>query len=123
MKNLRSPTFKGPAETAITLKRQSRVGLSILPADGLIFAVDLDVNTTSLPTGPSRMLALGAEHTISKRFAVRAGARRNLEGTRLTVGTLGASLALKPGTWLDGHLTQGRGRGERGFGLALRAGW
>lgn len=123
MRNLRSPRFEGPAGTAIELERQSRVGLAILPADGLIFAVDLDVKTVDLPTGPSRMLALGAEHVVSPRFAIRGGARWNLEGTRSPVGSLGASIALKPGTWLDGHMTHGRARGERGFGLALRAGW
>jgi hypothetical protein len=123
MRNLRSPRFEGPAGTAMELKRQSRVGLSILPADGLIFALDLDVDTADLPTGPRRMLAAGAEHLISPRFAVRGGARWNLEGARTTVGSVGASIALKPGTWLDGHFTQGRARGERGFGFALRAGW
>ncbi|MEO6222614.1 MAG: conjugal transfer protein TraF, partial [Vicinamibacterales bacterium] len=122
-KNLRSPTFKGPAGTAMALERQSRVGLAIFPADGLIFAVDLDVDTADLSTGPRRMLALGAEHLITARFAVRGGARWNLEGARTAVGSVGASIALKPGAWLDGHLTRGRARGERGFGLALRAGW
>lgn len=123
MRNLRSPRFEGPAGTAIELKRLSRVGLSILPADGLIFALDLDVNTADLLTGPQRMLAMGAEYVFSPRFAVRGGARRNLEGARTTMGSVGASIAIKPGTWLDGHFTQGRARGERGFGFALRAGW
>ena len=122
-RNLRSPRFEGPAGTAMQLKRQSRVGLSIFPADGLIFAVDLDVDTADLPTGRRRTLAAGAEQLISPRFAVRGGARWNLEGARTTVGSVGASIALKPGTWLDGHFTHGRARGERGFGFALRAGW
>jgi hypothetical protein len=123
LRNLRSPSFEGPAGTAIELKRQSRVGLAIFPADGLIFAVDLDVDTADLPTGRRRMLAAGAEHLISPRFAVRGGARWNLEGARTAVGSVGASIALKPGSWLDGHFTQGRARGERGFGFALRTGW
>lgn len=122
-RNLRSPRFKGPGGTAIELKRQSRLGLSILPADGVIFAMDFDVNTADLSTGPSRMLALGAERVFGPRLALRGGARWNLKGARTAVGTVGASVALRPGTWLDGHLTQGRGQGERGFGLALRAGW
>ncbi len=123
MRNLRSPSFKGPAGTAIELDRHSRLGLAIFPADGLIFAVDLDVDTANVSTGPRRMLAAGAERLFSPRFAVRAGARWNLEGARTAVGSIGASIALKPGAWLDGHLTQGRARGERGFGVALRAGW
>ena len=123
MRNLRSPSFEGPAGTAMELKRQSRLGLAIFPSDGLIFAVDLDVNTADLSAGPRRMLAAGAEHLISPRVAVRGGARWNLEGERTAVGSVGASIAIKPGTWLDGHFTHGRARGERGFGFALRAGW
>ncbi len=123
MRNLRSPRFRGPAGTEIQLKRQSRVGLAILPADGLIFALDLDVNTADLLTGARRTLAMGAERLFSPRFAVRGGARWNLEGARTTVGSVGVSLAIKPGTWLDGHFPHGRAQGERGFGLALRAGW
>lgn len=122
-RNLRSPEFKGSAGTAIELKRQSRMGLAILPADGLTFAVDLDVSTTDLPTGRSRLLAVGAEQVLSPRFALRGGARWNLRGVRTTVGSVGASFALKPGTWLDGHFTRGRAQGERGFGFALRTGW
>lgn len=123
MRNIRSPKFEGIAGTAIGLKRQSRVGLSIFPGNGVIFAVDLDVNTAELPNGPRRNLAAGVEYLISPAFAVRGGARRNLEGDRTTVGSVGASLALKKGTWLDGHFTHGRSRGERGFGFALRTGW
>ncbi len=122
-RNLRSASFKGPAGTAMELKRQSRVGLAIFPADGLIFAVDLDVSTAEHSAGPRRMLAAGAEHLFSPRFAIRGGARWNLDGTRTAVGSVGASIAIKPGTWLDGHFTHGRARGERGFGFALRAGW
>jgi len=123
LRNLRSPTFEGPAGTEIELKRRSRVGLAVLPATGLIFAVDLDLNTADLPSGPSRMVAVGAEQMLGSRLAIRGGARWNLEGARSPVGSLGASVALRPGAWLDGHVTHGRAQGERGFGLALRAGW
>ncbi len=123
MRNLRSPTFEGPPGTAMELERRSRMGLAVLPADGLIFAVDLDLNTADLPGGPSRMVAVGAEQMLWSRLAVRGGARWNLEGARAAVGSLGASFALRPGAWLDGHVTHGRAQGERGFGLALRAGW
>ena len=123
MRNLRSPKFEGMAGNAMQLKRQSRVGLSILPGSGVIFAVDLDVDTADLPSGRRRNLAAGAEFLVSPAFAVRGGARWNLKGTRTAVGSVGASLALTPGTWLDGHFTHGRSRGEQGFGFALRTGW
>ncbi|NQW05419.1 MAG: conjugal transfer protein TraF [Acidobacteria bacterium] len=123
VRNLRSPEFAGSAGTAITLKRRSRVGLAVLPADGLTLAIDLDLDTVDLPGGPSRMLAAGGEHRLTPRVVVRGGLRWNLEGERAAVGSVGASWGLRPGAWLDGHVTQGGAHGERGLGLALRAGW
>jgi hypothetical protein len=123
VRNLRSPEFKGPAGTAMTLERRSRVGVAVLPFAGVTLAMDLDLDTADLSSGPSRMFAVGGETLITKRVALRGGARWNLEGTRTVVGSVGASVAVRPGAWLDGHYTQGRSLGERGFGLAIRAGW
>lgn len=123
IKNVRSPEFSGNSGQNRALARKSRVGLAILPSAGLTLAIDLDLDTADVPTGSQRMLAAGAEYQVSPKVALRAGARRNLEGTKTTVGAAGASLALRPGTWLDGHVTMGRSHGERGLGLALRAGW
>jgi hypothetical protein len=123
MRNARSPTFTGAGDVRRELTRHTRVGLAVLPTDGLTLAIDVDLDTADRPTGEQRMLAAGAEYQVSKRIVVRGGARRNLEGTRQTVGAAGASLVLRPGTWLDGHLTFGRSTAERAFGLALRAGW
>ncbi len=123
VRNLRSPTFRGPAETAITLDRHSRIGFAVLPAAGLTLAIDLDLDTVELPAGPRRMVAVGGEHLLTPWVALRGGARWNLEGARSPVGSAGASVALRPGAWLDGHVTLGRADGERGFGFALRAGW
>jgi hypothetical protein len=123
IKNLRSPEFDDGAGRSRVLERRSRIGLAVLPTAGLTLAIDLDLDTAELPTGPQRVLAAGGEHQFSPRFALRAGVRRNLEGSRATVGAAGASFALRPGTWLDGHLTLGRSSEERGFGIGLRAGW
>jgi len=123
IKNLRAPDFEGPGGLVRELERRSRIGLAILPRAGLTLAIDLDLDTADVPTGPSRVLAAGVEHQFSSRIVLRAGARRNLEGTRATVGAAGASIALRPGTWLDAHATMGRSAGERGFGIGLRAGW
>ena len=123
MPNLRSPSFAGTDGAVRELRRHSRAGLAILPAAGLTLAIDLDLDTADLPTGPQRVLAAGAEHQVSSRIVLRAGTRRNLEGTRATVGAAGASVAMRPGTWIDAHVTLGRSSGERGFGIGLRAGW
>jgi hypothetical protein len=123
IKNLRAPDFKGPNGLVRELERHSRIGLAILPRAGLTLAIDMDLDTADVPTGPQRVLAAGVEHQFTPRVVLRAGARRNLEGTRATVGAAGASVAIRPGTWLDAHATMGRSAGERGFGIGLRAGW
>lgn len=123
IRNLRSPEFEGADGSVRELQRRSRVGLAVLPAAGLTLAIDLDLDTADLPTGPQRVVAAGVERQFSARVVIRGGARRNLEGTRATVGAAGASVAIRPGTWLDAHVTLGRSAGERGFGIGLRAGW
>jgi len=123
VKNLRSPSFRGESGGERVLERRSRVGLALLPSAGLTLAIDLDLDTADLPSGPQRVLAAGGEHIFSPRVVLRAGVRRNLEGARATVGAGGASVALRPGTWLDAHVTVGRSSEDRGFGIGLRAGW
>jgi hypothetical protein len=39
------------------------------------------------------------------------------------VTTVGASVAVRSGLWLDGHYAHGRTGMDRGFGVALRAGY
>ena len=124
VKNMREPAFRNQAGTAITLKRQARVGLAVFPTDGLTLAMDLDLDTVDLPGGLRRMIAFGGEHRLGSRVMARGGVRWNLKGERLPVAAVGASLALRAKRlWLDAHLTRGDIRADRGMGFALRAGF
>ncbi len=123
IRHLRSPGFSAPDGTRLELERRSRIGLAVLPVDGLTLAMDIDLDTVAEPDGDRRTGAIGVEHRLSPRVIVRAGAKRNFAGEHETAGTAGASVALRPGTWLDGHVTFGGTAAERGIGLALRAGW
>jgi hypothetical protein len=123
VRNLREPSFSDHAGTAITLRRHARMGLAVLPAAGVTLAIDLDLDTVDLRDGPRRILAVGGEDRFGHRCALRGGVRRNLKGSRLTVAVIGASLALRPQLWLDGHYTHGHLDADRGFGVALRAGF
>lgn len=122
-KNLRTPSFADNETSANTLPRQARLGLAILPTDGLTLAMDLDLDTVALPDGPRRMLALGGEGRLARRLAVRSGIRWSLEGDRRRVGAVGGSVMFRAGLWLDGHYSQGPTRDDREFGAALRAGF
>jgi hypothetical protein len=123
VRNLREPTFTGAAGTAVTLRRQARFGLAVLPRDGLTLAMDVDLDTVDLRDGPRRIAAVGIEDRLGSRWAIRGGVRWSLEGARRTVAAVGASLALRPKFWLDAHYTEGRIDADRGFGVALRAGF
>jgi len=124
-RNLRQPQFADGAGNAITLRRQSRAGIAILPSDGLTLAFDVDLDTVDLRGDLRRMIALGGEHRLNKRLAIRGGVRWNLkvdEWVRRPVAAAGASVTIRSGLYLDGFYTQGRFDGDRGFGFGLRAG-
>ena len=84
--------------------------------------MDMDLDTANLLEGPRRILAVGGEDRIG-RFALRGGMRWSLEGLKHRVAAVGASLAIRPNFWLDGHYTQGEIDSDRGFGFAMRAGF
>jgi hypothetical protein len=122
-KNLMTPDFPDEAGNVVTLPRFTRLGVAVLPADGLTLAMDIDLDTVDLRDGLRRMIAIGGESRLGTHLQVRGGVRWNLEGLRRPVTALGASLVLRPGLWLDGHWSRGQSDEDRGFGFALRAGY
>jgi len=121
VRNVREPSFGEVGGVPIQLKRQARLGISVLPSTGLTLATDLDLDTVDLRDGPRRILAFGGEQRLG-RLAVRAGTRWNLAGPRRMVGALGGSALIRKGVWIDAHYTEGRLDADRGFGIALRMG-
>jgi F plasmid transfer operon, TraF, protein len=122
LRNLRSPTFGDVADRQITLPRQTRLGVALLPTDGLTIAVDLDLETVDFLGDPHRMVAIGGEAHLASRLLARSGVRWSLEGASRFVAAAGMSVALRRGLWLDGHYKQNRQGEDREFGVALRAG-
>lgn len=121
-KNVRSPTFGDVATGAMTLPRQARFGLAVLPSDGVTLAMDVDLDAVGLTGDLRRMFALGGEGRVGRHLAVRSGIRWSLTGARHLLGSAGMSVTLRRGLWLDGHYAQGHLDEEREFGVALRAG-
>lgn len=121
IKNVRQPTFTGDAGFAIQLKRRTRLGLALLPTDGLTLAFDVDLDTADPLVGLRRMMALGGEVRLGSSLALRSGVRWSRDGERRPLGALGTSLRLRQGLWLDGYATYSRFE-DRGFGVAIRAG-
>ena len=123
-RNLRQPTFSAPTGGSVRLTRQVRAGVAVRPVAGLRVATDIDLTRATTPYGDRRNLALGAEHWFGEGFALRGGARVNLEGDdSRPVGAFGLSVALTTGVYLDAQLTRGRDSIERGWGVAGRVGF
>ncbi len=122
LKNLVSPTFGDVAVRRITIPRQTRLGVAILPTAGLTLAVDLDLETVDLLDDPHRMVAIGGEVGLAPRLLARSGVRWSLEGARRLVIAAGTSVMIRRGLWLDGHYTQDQSGEGREFGVAMRAG-
>jgi hypothetical protein len=123
LKNLRSSSFDENPGTGHTLARQARVGLAVMPVDGLTLAMDVDLDTVDLGGGLRRVGAVGGEAMVGSRLSLRSGVRWSLVGARRPIGAVGLSVGIRPGMWLDGHYAQGRRDEDREFGVALRAGF
>ncbi len=125
-RNLRQPHLDTPGGGSIRLDRHIRAGLAVHAGAGLLVSVDLDL-TRSGPDaagGARRNAAAGAERWFGRWFALRGGARVNLEAEDpRVVGAFGISVALMSGVYLDGQLTGGHDSPERGWGVAARVGF
>ncbi|MEE2637894.1 MAG: conjugal transfer protein TraF [Acidobacteriota bacterium] len=121
-RNVREPEFVLADDSIVRLRRQLRVGIAIRPSPTLTIASDADLTTTTDVAGPRRNLTLGAEQRLG-RVLLRAGGRVNREDSNHSpVGTLGMSLQVTSGFWVDSQFTGGRDEGDRGWGVATRFG-
>lgn len=120
MRNVREPSV-GP----LRLERQTRVGVAFdAEAAGgtpLTIAFDADVDAYDVASGARRVVALGAEQWLwDRRVGIRAGGRMNTVGARERSTTAGASVAVRSGFYVEGHVVRGGAADERGWGLATR---
>lgn len=122
VRNLRQPEF---AAGQLRLPRQVRVGAAfdVEKAGGvpLMIAFDADVREYDSAGGRRQVLAVGVEQWLAtRRIGLRAGARVNRAGAEERTVTAGISVAVRAGTYLDGHIVRGGSPGEQGWGAAAR---
>lgn len=121
IRNLTAPGFRTPGDrTSLTLERQARAGVSLVPVSGWLVAVDLDLTKNAGPTGAVRNLAAGAEGRIVRKAFVRGGLQVNTIGDRAPAVSAGGSYAATASLLVDLQMTGGSGRTARGWGLAAR---
>lgn len=130
VRNVREPAFVGdqgvsPSPERVRIPRQFRVGAAFdAEAVGtvpLTIALDADVLTYPTQTGDRRVVAVGAEQWLfTRRLALRAGGRFNTVGGEERAATAGATIRVRSGMYVDGHLARGGAAGEQGWGLSAR---
>jgi hypothetical protein len=123
VRNVRTPEFSDGV-TGLELTRQARAGASVRGGSGraeIVGAVDVDLTTTPTAVGEERHLATGVETWLANRaVGLRAGIGMNTVGESRRWGSVGASLGLRGGSFVDAHLTRGADKARNGWGLALR---
>jgi hypothetical protein len=113
-----------PEIGGVTLRRQARIGAAFdveaVSGVPLMIAIDADVKKRPTLVGDRQMVAIGAEQWFfSRRLALRGGGRLNTTGAEERVGSAGASVAIRPGMFVDGHVSRGSAQ-EAGWSVAAR---
>jgi hypothetical protein len=125
-RNLAESEFRGPVPgDLVRLSRQFRVGAAFDAEEAggppLTIALDADAASYETERGDRRVVAIGAEHWMfTRRVGMRAGFRVNTVGDRERTATVGGSVALRSGIYVDGHIAGGGSTSERGWGAAAR---
>jgi hypothetical protein len=125
VRNLRQPTV-GEGDAALTLRRQVRVGGAITTTGrsgfgGVTLAADGDLRRVPTAVGEERRLAVGGEVWSPRRVVGgRAGFSVSTIGDTRTAVSAGASVAPRPGLFLDGQVTRGDDTLRRGWTVGLR---
>lgn len=119
-RNLREADFAPDDATGSgRMQREVRAGFAITPGftphrssaarPSLTIAFDTDLTSVTLPAGEERHVAGGIEYWVGRRHVgLRAGLRANTLGDSRTVGTVGATVAVRSWVLVEGQYASGR---------------
>tara|TARA_B100001123_G_scaffold448650_1_gene610678 strand:+ start:5660 stop:6676 length:1017 start_codon:yes stop_codon:yes gene_type:complete len=126
-RNLLQPEFVDSiGRRAARLDRHFRAGIGFRTRAGLLVSSDIDLSAIKNDPldGQRRNVAVGLEHWFTDWLGIRGGSRVNILATTIKpVGSIGLSLAIVPGIFLDGQFTHGSGSIEESWGIAVRVGF
>jgi hypothetical protein len=116
----------GDGDAAFRLARHARAGIAVSSGGGqgatqITVAADADLTRTNGVLGEERRFGAGAEvWAPSRRFGIRGGIGGNLIDRVRPAPSGGISAAVRPGTYVDAHVTWGSDEARRGWGAAFR---
>jgi hypothetical protein len=125
VKNVVAPRL-GEGPDAVSLPRQARAGMALaVPGRRWLgettVAIDADLSRTATVYGDARHLAAGAETwVLNRRAGMRGGMSVNTAGSKDVAGSVGVSVALRSGMFVEGQVTAGADRLRRGWGFGAR---
>jgi len=125
VKNINESSF-GAGLDRLDLARQVRAGAALVGrgrggVSQLALAVDADLTTTPTLAGDERHLAGGVEVWMAQhRLGLRGGAATNTVGDSRNSASVGASVAVRSGTYVDAQATGGSDPSRKGWGLDFR---
>jgi hypothetical protein len=125
VRNIKESTF-GDGDGAFTLTRHVRAGIAVGSAGArgatqITVAADADLSRTDGVLGEERRFGAGAEvWTLSRRLGIRGGIGGNLIDRVRPAPSVGLSVAIRPSTYVDAHVTWGSDEVRRGWGAAFR---
>ena len=115
----------GSDQHPVELERQVRAGATLTSTLGgramVTSAIDADLTKTTTSNGDARHVAAGVEVWPKPRVGVRGGLSANTTGDLRAAASVGASVAVRSGVFVDGFVTRGDDEAKSGWGLALRA--
>jgi hypothetical protein len=129
VRNVSEPSFTVPAlangvqPEGLRLDRQVRAGAAWQFAQSATtLSGDVDLTRTVTALDVRRHVAIGAEHLLSPRLAVRGGFRVNTIDDARPTGSAGVSVAVRS-IWVDAQVTRGGRLADRAWGISARMGF
>jgi hypothetical protein len=126
-RNLAAPTFHGADGRPWRVSRLARVGVAIVAdADRAgrqvwTLAVDADLAEDVTPFGRRRQFAAGAERWLTHRIGIRGGLGASTSDGARPTASVGGSVAVSSGVFVEGQATAGSDRAAKGWGVSVHA--
>jgi hypothetical protein len=125
-RNLASPAYAAADGSSWRVSRLARVGVAVVSEavragrQKWTAAFDADLVSDETPYGRRRDIAAGAERWFAAgRWGIRGGVHASTVDDARVAGSVGGSVAVRRGVFVEGEATAGGDRAASGWGVSL----